>query len=80
MITAASGGYLLYLVVAALLVLFWRHVRGLSFDALLARAAREHITSTGSWPSTRKAAPGARIKTGCGRKPEPPSLPLPRTT
>ncbi len=37
-----SSGYLLYLVVAALLVLFWRHVRGLSFDALLDRAAREH--------------------------------------
>ena len=37
-----SSGYLLYLLVAALLVLFWRHVRGLSFDALLARAAREH--------------------------------------
>jgi hypothetical protein len=29
-------------VVAALLVLFWRHLRGLSFDALLARAAEEH--------------------------------------
>ncbi len=38
----ASAGYLLYLVMAALLALFWRHVRGLSFDALLARAAREH--------------------------------------
>ncbi len=37
-----SSGYLPYLLVAALLVLFWRHVRGLSFDALLARAAREH--------------------------------------
>ncbi len=37
-----SSGYLLYLVVAALLVLFWRHVRGLSFDALLARAETEH--------------------------------------
>ena len=39
---AETSGYLLYLVVAALLVLFWRHVRGLSFDALLARATREH--------------------------------------
>ncbi len=38
-----NSGYLLYLVVAALLVLFWRHVRGVSFDALLARAAREHL-------------------------------------
>ncbi len=37
-----SSGYLLYLVAAVLLVLFWRHVRGLSIDALLARAAREH--------------------------------------
>ncbi len=37
-----SSGYLLYLLVAVLVVLFWRHVRGLSFDALLARAAREH--------------------------------------
>ncbi len=37
-----TAGYLLYLVVAALLVLFWRHLRGLSFDALLARAAEEH--------------------------------------
>ncbi len=37
-----TSGYLLYLVAAALLVLFWRHVRDLSFDALLARAAREH--------------------------------------
>ena len=42
MATVASGGYLLYLVVAALLVLFWRHVRGLSFDALLDRAAKQH--------------------------------------
>ena len=42
MITAALGGYLLYLVVAALLVLFWWHVRGLSFDALLARAIQQH--------------------------------------
>ncbi len=42
MTVMTSGGYLLYLVLAALLVLFWRHVRGLSFDALLARAAREH--------------------------------------
>ena len=32
-----TSGFLLYLVVAALLVLFWRHVRGLSFDALLTR-------------------------------------------
>ena len=42
MITAASGGYLLYLAVAALLVLFWRRLRGLSFDALLARAENQH--------------------------------------
>ncbi len=42
MSTAAWGGFLLYLVVAALLVLFWQHVRGLSFDALLARAAKQH--------------------------------------
>ncbi len=42
MTTAASAGYLLYLIVAALLVLFWRHIRGLSFDALLARAAKQH--------------------------------------
>jgi ABC-type Mn2+/Zn2+ transport system permease subunit len=40
--TAVTSGYLLYLVVAALLVLFWRHLRGLSFDALLARATEEH--------------------------------------
>ncbi len=39
---SAISGYLLYLVVAAHLVLFWRHVWGLSFDALLARAEREH--------------------------------------
>ena len=38
----AASGYLLYLVVAALLILFWRHVRGLSFDRLLARAEEEH--------------------------------------
>ncbi len=37
-----SSGYLLYLLVAALVVRFWPHARGLSFDALLARAAREH--------------------------------------
>ncbi len=36
------SGFLLYLVVAALLVLFWRHVRGLSFDALLTRAEKQH--------------------------------------
>ncbi len=40
--TTVTSGYLLYLLVAALLVLFWRHVRGLSFDALLDRAAEEH--------------------------------------
>ncbi len=40
--TIVTSGSLLYLVVAALLVLFWRHVRGLSFDALLDRAARQH--------------------------------------
>ena len=37
-----TSGYLLYLLVAALLVLFWRHLRGESFDGLLARAASEH--------------------------------------
>jgi len=42
MIAAASEGYLLYLVVTALLVLFWRHLRGLSFDALLTRAETQH--------------------------------------
>jgi hypothetical protein len=42
MFTGSSGGYLLYLLVAALLVLFWRQVRGLSFDTLLARAAEQH--------------------------------------
>ncbi len=40
--TAVTSGYLLYLVVVALLVLFWRHLRGLSFDALLTRAAKQH--------------------------------------
>jgi hypothetical protein len=40
--TTVTSGYLLYLVVAALLVLFRRHVRGMSFDGLLARAANEH--------------------------------------
>ena len=40
--TGIASGYLLYLVVTALLVLFWRHRRGLTFDALLARAAQEH--------------------------------------
>ena len=40
--TTVTSGYLLYLAVAALLVLFWRHVRGLSFDALLVRAAKQH--------------------------------------
>ncbi len=42
MTTTVASGYLLYLVVAALLVLFWRHVRGMSFDGLLAQAATEH--------------------------------------
>jgi hypothetical protein len=40
--TTVTSGYLLYLLVAALLVLFWRHVRGRSFDGLLARAATVH--------------------------------------
>ncbi len=40
--TTVTSGYLLYLVVAALLVLFWRHVRGMSFDGLLARAETAH--------------------------------------
>ena len=36
-----TSGYLLYLVVAALVVLFWRQVRGLSFDGLRAGAAKQ---------------------------------------
>ncbi len=40
--TTVASGYLLYVLVAALLVLFWRHVRGLSFDALLTRAVKRH--------------------------------------
>ncbi len=40
--TTLASGYLLYLLAAALLVLFWRHVRGLSFEALLDRATQEH--------------------------------------
>ncbi len=39
---SVTSGYLLYLVVTALLVLFWRHLRGLSFEALLARAETRH--------------------------------------
>ncbi len=35
-------GYLLYVRVTALLALFWRQLRGQSFDDLLARAARDH--------------------------------------
>ncbi len=35
-------GFLLYLLVAALLALFWRQLRGQSFDDLLVRAARDH--------------------------------------
>ncbi len=37
-----ESGYLLYVLVAALLVLFWRQVRGQSFDDLLSRSARDH--------------------------------------
>ncbi len=37
-----ESGFLLYLLVAALLTLFRRHSRGQSFDDLLARAARDH--------------------------------------
>lgn len=40
--TVVASGYLLYLVVAALLALFWRHRRGKSVDELLARATRDH--------------------------------------
>ena len=37
-----ESGLLLYLLVAALLALFWAKVRGKSFDDLLVQAAREH--------------------------------------
>ena len=37
-----ESGFLLYVLVAALLVLFRRHLRGQSFDDLLARAAHDH--------------------------------------
>ena len=37
-----ESGFLLYVLVAALLVLFRHHSRGQSFDDLLARAARDH--------------------------------------
>jgi len=37
-----ESGFLLYVLVAALLVLFLRQRRGQSFDDLLARAARDH--------------------------------------
>ncbi len=37
-----ESGFLLYILVAALLALFWRQLRGRSFDDLLARAARDH--------------------------------------
>ena len=35
-------GWVLYLLLAAVLFFFWRQVRGASFDELLARAEREH--------------------------------------
>ena len=37
-----ESGYLLYVLLAALLALFWRQVRGQSFDDLLSRSARDH--------------------------------------
>ena len=37
-----ESGFLLYVLVAALVVLFQGQVRGQSFDDLLARAARNH--------------------------------------
>ncbi len=37
-----ESGFLLYVLVAALLVLFRRQLRGQSFDGLLMRAARDH--------------------------------------
>ncbi len=37
-----ESGWIIYVVLAALVYLFWRNVRGLSFDDLLERAAREH--------------------------------------
>ncbi len=40
--TTVTSGYLLNLVAAAPLVLFWRHVRGRSIDGLPARAATAH--------------------------------------
>lgn len=35
-------GWILYVLLAALLFLFWRKTRGLSFDDLLDRSARDH--------------------------------------
>jgi hypothetical protein len=39
-----ESGWILYVALLALLYLFWRNVRGLSFDDLLERSAREHHT------------------------------------
>ncbi len=37
-----EAGPLLYVMVAGLLLMFWRKVRGLSFDDLLEQSHREH--------------------------------------
>lgn len=38
----AELGWLLYVILAALLLYFWSNVRGCSFDELLERATLEH--------------------------------------
>lgn len=37
-----AAGFLVYVLVVALLVMFWQQVRGCSFDDLLERSAEEH--------------------------------------
>jgi hypothetical protein len=39
----ADFGWLLYVVLGALLFYFWRRVRGASFDELLERQHEEHV-------------------------------------
>ncbi|MFQ5938265.1 MAG: hypothetical protein ACE5LB_17825 [Acidiferrobacterales bacterium] len=37
-----ESGWIIYVLLAVLLYLFWRQVRGMSFNDLLDRSAREH--------------------------------------
>ncbi|MFQ5993804.1 MAG: hypothetical protein ACE5K1_01815 [Acidiferrobacterales bacterium] len=66
-----ESGWILYVLLVALLYLFWRHMHGLSFQDMLDRSATEHHTVLkviekhphgGSWPKHKRWMAAAQYR------------------